>query len=120
MISDEVERSPFSVTSSRRVFGEVLVYVILTHIAIDGAGNIWVTNSNSISLLSNSGGPISPPSGYRGTELTNTSGIAIAESGNVWIADTSTSSISEFVGIAVPVVTPQATAVKTNWGHAHS
>lgn len=59
-------------------------------IAIDGVGDVWVTNNGSsggIAELSNSGMPISPPSGYADAGVFGLafSGIAIDPSGNAWI-----------------------------------
>jgi len=86
-------------------------------IAIDGGNNIWVANrdSNSISAFSNFGTPLSPSTGF-GTDsyvsdgvnvgLSGPRGIAIDPSGNVWVANFTYNSVTEFVGIAVPVATP--------------
>jgi len=88
-------------------------------IAIDGSGRVWVTNrdSNSISEFSNSGTPLSPSTGL-GTDsyvvqqvnvgLSGPRGIAIDPSGNVWVANFTYNSVTEFVGAATPVATPIA------------
>jgi len=88
-------------------------------IAIDGAGNVWAANSggnaNSVSEFSSSGVAISGDNGYVSDSLSVPYGIAIDPSGNVWVASDNTSGpLTEFVGAAVPVVTPLAVGVKNN------
>ncbi|MDB5974942.1 MAG: repeat containing protein [Nevskia sp.] len=86
-------------------------------IAIDGAGHVFVSNYKgaSISELSPAGvalspAPLSPstaPSGYTGPGLAQPYGIAIDASGNVWVANSGNNSVTEFIGLATPVVTPK-------------
>jgi hypothetical protein len=85
-------------------------------IAVDGAGNIWLTNygGNTVTELqgangTNPGQALSPNSGF-GTDLNllRPYGIAIDASGNVWISNFGSSTITEFVGAATPVKTPLA------------
>ena len=85
-------------------------------IAIDGAGNAWITNYNAaLAEFSNSGTAITPTTGYLSPSMLNPVGVAIDPSGNVWVTngDYSTS-LTEFIGAAVPVVTPLVAAVKNN------
>jgi streptogramin lyase len=82
-------------------------------IAIDGAGNVWTANnggnSNSISEFNSSGTAISGANGYVSNGLLEPYGIAIDGSGNIWVASDNTSGpLTEFVGVATPVVTPLA------------
>jgi streptogramin lyase len=76
-----------------------------TGIAIDGSGNVWVTNnsSNSVTELSSVGAPLSPFSGYTGGGLQGPIGIAIDDSGNVWVANRSGNSITELSKSGAPV-----------------
>lgn len=79
-------------------------------IAVDGAGNVWTANyggdSNSISEISSTGGTIST-NGYVSNSILKPYGIAIDSAGNVWVAcDNGSNALAEFVGAAVPVVTP--------------
>ncbi len=89
-----------------------------TVVVVDGADRIWTANggNNSISEFSNSGTAISPSTGYTSSGLSGTSWLAIDQAGNVWVSSstptavTGTSdygAITEFVGAAAPVVTPQ-------------
>jgi len=73
-------------------------------IAIDGSGDIWVTNTNDNSLteLNPNGTPV-PGSPFTGGGLHNPTGIAIDASGNVWVADNRANGISEFDSSGAPV-----------------
>jgi hypothetical protein len=88
-------------------------------IAVDGAGNVWISdgpflpNEGNVNLaeLDNSGVAVSPATGYQSSLLTYPIGVAIDGSGNVWVGDNGGSDVVEFVGAAVPVVTPLAAGV---------
>ena len=59
-------------------------------IAIDGAGNAWITNSmvgNSVAKLSPTGLVLSGSGGFTGGGLSEPNGIAIDGSGNAWVAN---------------------------------
>ncbi len=82
-------------------------------IAIDGAGNVWAANnggdSDSISEISSAGAAISGANGYVNVLMFSPYGIAVDGSGNVWVAsDDNVAPLTEFVGVATPVVTPLA------------
>jgi sugar lactone lactonase YvrE len=82
-------------------------------IAIDGAGNVWAANSggnaNSISEISAAGVAISGANGFVNVGMFSPYGIAVDGSGNVWVAsDDDVGPLTEFVGVAAPVVTPIA------------
>ncbi len=97
-------------------------------VAIDGAGNVWVSNqirsggapTAGVSELNNSGVAISPATGYTSSAaLGGPNDVAVDSSGNVWAANAyvpvtfaNGTNIVEFVGAAVPVVTPISLAVK--------
>ena len=59
-------------------------------------------------------GPISSSTGYQTSYLSYPLGVAIDPSGNVWLCDQGGPDIIEFVGAAVPVVTPIAAGVANN------
>jgi DNA-binding beta-propeller fold protein YncE len=85
-----------------------------TALAIDGAGQVWVTNgNNSVTELSNIGVAISPATGYTDSTLSGPNGIAIDISGNVWISNGTTNSVDEILGAAAPVA-PLATGVQNS------
>jgi hypothetical protein len=94
-------------------------------VAIDGVGNIWVTNP----VATATGGlsefipttvgttttitPLSPgnTTGVFGFQIDGAAGVAgavIDNSGNIWLESSSGSSMYHMVGLAAPVVTPTA------------
>ena len=83
-------------------------------IAVDGSGNIWITNyqGNSISEILGAGSTymgtvVAPANGY-GTDagLQSPRGIAIDSSGNVWVSNSTANTITNFLGLATPTKTP--------------
>jgi hypothetical protein len=84
-------------------------------IAIDGSGHVWVTNffGSSITELAGStasspGQILSPAAGWaRDAGLNEGFAIAIDASGNLWITNFFTNTLTEIVGLATPVKTPQ-------------
>jgi len=84
-------------------------------IAIDGAGNLWIANyrGSSISELAGvsatapAGTALSPAAGF-GSHSAMRQGYAIAvdASGNIWVSNFGSNTITEFVGLATPVKTP--------------
>jgi hypothetical protein len=95
-----------------------------SRIAIDGGGNVWITNYGSSALnysdgvvleFSNAASILSPFNGYTaGGTLSGPGGMAIDGSGDVWISNSLGNNITEIIGSAVPVVTPLSVGVKTN------
>ena len=90
-------------------------------LAIDGSNRVFVANrdGNSISAFNNDGTPISPSTGYKPssqtpidpsvighTGLQSPHGLAIDPSGNVWVTNFTANSVTVFLGLATPVVTP--------------
>jgi hypothetical protein len=104
-------------------------------IALDGAGNVWAPNQYGssgadlvgwISEMSNLGQAMSGTTGFVGPSFNGQPGavyaplnLAIDGSGNVWVTNTNWSSsasnatVTEFIGAAVPVVTPIAAGLPT-------
>jgi hypothetical protein len=85
-------------------------------IAIDGSGHVWVTNIRGSSITelagsaANSPGQIlSPTAGWARDAGLNNGGWAIAvdASGNLWVVNHATNTLTEMVGLATPVKTPQ-------------
>jgi len=73
-------------------------------VAIDASGNVWVANESdsTVTELSASGSPISPSTGYTGGGLngpigpnSGSNGLAIDSTGNVWVANENTSTVTE-------------------------
>ena len=92
-------------------------------ISIDGAGTAWIANCRSgctgsgstaadnIVHLSATGTSLTTTSdGYQNASLAHPTGSAIDASGNLWITNTSGASITELVGVAVPVILETQTA----------
>ena len=83
-----------------------------TGVATDGASNVWITNGSAaggIAELNSSGTVLSPSTGFGSLNTPVT--IAVDSSGNLWTANLGDNSVTEFVGIAVPVTTPIAANV---------
>jgi hypothetical protein len=90
-------------------------------LALDGLGNVWLVNSgsNSVSEFLSTGRAQSGAGGYGSSALANPYRLAIDRSGSVWVANLgsgspSTGVISQMVGVAAPVVTPQSLAIQNN------
>lgn len=85
-------------------------------IAIDGAGNLWVANYRASAISELAGASAAPIAA--GTALSPAAGlgshaamrqsyaIAVDASGNIWISNFGSNTVTEFVGLAVPVRTP--------------
>ena len=92
--------------------------------ALDGLGNAWIVTRapsgnpqdpffSQIVGFSNSGNTLSGSSGYLlSNNVQQVNAIALDGSGNIWL-DTS-SSLTELVGAATPVVTPAVTGAVNN------
>ena len=88
-------------------------------IAMDGASNAWVVNTTFtapdtglLSEFSNSGTAITPTTGYVSSTMLAPSGIGVDSSGDVWVSNNGNSTVSEFIGAAVPVTTPLAYGIQ--------
>jgi hypothetical protein len=89
-------------------------------IAVDGAGNVWVTNYDSATQNSGAtitelqgakgaspGSALSPTTGFGADAgLLKPFGVAIDASGNVWVSSFGSSKVTQFLGAATPVKTP--------------
>jgi hypothetical protein len=78
-------------------------------LAIDGVGNIWVSNNNTNTLteLNNLGAPLSTNTtstngGFTGAGLNGPTNVAIDTNGNVWVGD-GIAKLSEFTDGGTPV-----------------
>jgi hypothetical protein len=84
-------------------------------IAIDGAGSVWITNYRGPSLTELAGaassvpGAVLSPAGGLGADarLLEAYSLAIDASGNLWVSNKGNNTLTEFVGLAAPVRTPQ-------------
>ncbi len=85
-------------------------------IAIDGAGNVWIADeiTNSIVELSPLGSILSPAAGYTNYYIAYPTDVAVDGSGNVWVADSDYNGVAEIIGAATPVVTPLSAGVKNH------
>jgi hypothetical protein len=94
-------------------------------IAVDGIGNVWVLNARgapgcilpsnqncpTLARLNSTGAVTSGPIGYTSNSFFGTRALAIDGAGNIWLQNANAASLTEFVGLAAPVVTPLAAAV---------
>ena len=89
----------------------------ITHpqgIAIDGSGNVWIGNFRAAYLTELAGAssaapgqPLSPAPGFApDANLFGTFAVAIDASGNIWVTNSNSNTLTEFVGLATPVQTP--------------
>jgi len=84
-------------------------------IEADGAGTVWVANYRApgfseiagVGSKAGVGTPLSPSTGW-GTDaaLLEAFALAIDESGNIWISNFGSNTLTEFIGMAAPVKTP--------------
>jgi streptogramin lyase len=77
-------------------------------ISIDGAGNAWVDSQNPfvISGITNTDVQVSGPGGYISGTLNLPFGIAVDGSGDTWVANNGNNTVTEFIGLTSPVITP--------------
>ncbi|MGB6719449.1 MAG: hypothetical protein WBE72_01535 [Terracidiphilus sp.] len=91
-------------------------------LALDGAGNIWIPSGNGTLEEFASSGALSGTTGFSDGYTNAYVGIAIDGSGNVWVVrpnginSLSVGSLTEFVGAAVPVVTPIVANLRSPYG----
>ena len=93
-----------------------------SYVAVDGAGNAWVSSGAAVAEFSKTGTILSPVSGtspfnvvgFNHAGIQSAHGLAIDPSGDVWIANyvATTGGVFEIIGAAVPAVTPIALALK--------
>ena len=84
-------------------------------IAIDGTGTVWISNYRGPSLTelagsssSTPGTPLSPAAGLgQDAGLLEAYSLAIDASGNLWVANKGSDTLTQFIGLAAPVRTPQ-------------
>ncbi len=90
-------------------------------IAIDGSGHVWVANylGSSITELAGStaaspGQILSPTHGYGADAgFVQAFAVAVDASGNLWITNFNTNTLTEIIGLASPVKTPQLGPAQT-------
>jgi streptogramin lyase len=83
-------------------------------VAIDGAGSVWIANYRGPSITELAGastaapGAVLTPAGGLGGDaaLLEAYAIAVDASGNLWISNFGSNTLTEFVGLASPVRTP--------------
>ena len=98
------------------------------YVAIDGAGTGWIANcygTNNCSAppdgalihITNAPLPVTADSysnGLRDPNLNNPVDAAVDSAGNVWMTNVGSGTVTEYLGVAVPVVTPIAAGTKAN------
>ena len=93
-----------------------------TNVTIDGAGTAWIANcragctgsgstaADNLVHLSTTGASLTTADGYQSSSFAKPTASAIDASGNLWITNAAGASITEMVGVAVPVVLETQTA----------
>jgi streptogramin lyase len=84
------------------------------YIAIDGAGTVWISNYRGPSLTELAGstasvpGTVLSPAGGLGADagLLEAYSLAIDASGNLWVSNKGSNTLTQFIGLAAPVRTP--------------
>jgi hypothetical protein len=85
------------------------------YLVIDGAGTVWISNYRGPSLTELAGstasvsGTVLSPAGGLGSDagLLEAYSLAIDASGNLWVSNKGNNTLTEFIGLAAPVRTPQ-------------
>lgn len=93
---------------------------IASAVAVDGSGRVYALKRTPLLALFNSGGQeITSATGFVGGNMNGPDALAIDASGNVWVGNQSPSTVNgalqtvtEFVGLATPSITPLSTAVQ--------
>ena len=76
---------------------------------IDGAGSAWtVGEGNQLVGVSSSGALLSGPYAYDPPSLYGAQAAALDGSGDIWVANGGDNTVTEVIGVAVPVITPIA------------
>jgi streptogramin lyase len=77
-------------------------------VAIDGSGYAWVDSQNpfAVSGFTSTNVQVSGPSGYPNGTLNLPEAIAFDGSGDGWVANNGNNTVTEFIGLTAPVVTP--------------
>lgn len=83
-------------------------------IAIDGNGNLWIANFLTKALTELAGAsspspgtPLSPSGGIGGSaNLVHAFVLAIDSSGDIWVTNSGSNILTEYIGLAAPVKTP--------------
>jgi len=74
---------------------------------IDGAGSAWtVGEGNQLVGVSSSGALLSGPYAYDPPSLYGAQAAALDGSGDIWVANGGNNTVTEVIGVAVPVITP--------------
>jgi hypothetical protein len=83
-------------------------------VAVDGSGNVWIANRLSKALTelagasaSSPGTALSPSGGIGGAaNLVDAFALAIDSSGDMWVTNSGSNILTEYIGLASPVKTP--------------
>ena len=103
----------FSVPNSTWATNASSIFMGAHQIAVDANGDVWIpgystSTAYGLMKLSSLGAVLSPPNGFMAGGLQNPVGVAIDQSGNVWVTNdsflpNSTVSVSEFSNSGAPL-----------------
>jgi fibronectin type 3 domain-containing protein len=84
-----------------------------TALSIDGAGTVWVANGGgSLSAFDHSGTPLSTAALESDGAFSQPASVSVDSAGSLWVSNAGNNTMTEVIGVAVPLTTPLSAALK--------